>query len=90
MLYHGKHFGRKSHTAERVQTYIYSNLTFCSLAEDYNLEMQYRKSFTDVWAEEKDDPILGPLSEKMGVREQGRGGLLVSDEEMEAAGRLSP
>ena len=67
---------------------MYCNLTFCRLAEDYNLEMQYRKAFTDVWAEEKDDPILGPLSERMGVREQGRGPLLVSDEEMEAASKF--
>ena len=57
------------------------------LAEDYNLEQQYRKPFADVWKEEKDDPILGPLSERMGVRERGRGPLLVSDEEMEAASK---
>jgi mRNA (guanine-N7-)-methyltransferase len=56
-----------------------------SLAEDYNLELSYRKPFADVWKEEKDDPILGPLSERMGVREKGRGPLLVSKEEMEAA-----
>lgn len=89
MSCHGRHFGRKFHVAERVHTCICANLTSCRLAEDYNLEMQYRKSFTDVWAEEKDDPILGLLSEKMGVREQGRGPLLVSEEEMEAASKLS-
>ena len=33
----------------------------------------------------KDDEVLGPLSERMGVRERGRGPLLVSPEEMEAA-----
>lgn len=59
--------------------------TCVSLAEDYNLEQQYRKPFLDVWKEEKDDRTLGPLSEKMGVRERGGGPLLVSDEEMEAA-----
>lgn len=58
------------------------------LTEDYNLELQYRRPFTDIWKEEKDDPILGPLSERMGVRERGRGPLLVRDEEMEAAGML--
>jgi mRNA (guanine-N7-)-methyltransferase len=57
------------------------------LAEDYNLELSYRKPFADVWKEEKDDPILGPLSERMGVREKGRGPLLVSEEEMEAASK---
>lgn len=60
-------------------------LTEIRLAEDYNLEQQYRKPFLDVWKEEKDDRTLGPLSEKMGVRERGGGSLLVSDEEMGAA-----
>ena len=59
------------------------------IAEDYNLELQYRKPFADVWKEEKDDAVLGPLSERMGVRERGRGALAVSDEEMEAASRYS-
>ena len=55
------------------------------LAEDYNLEQQYRKPFLDVWKEEKDSPVFGPLSERMGVRDRGgTGGLMVSDEEMEA------
>jgi mRNA (guanine-N7-)-methyltransferase len=60
-----------------------------SLAEDYNLELSYRKPFADVWKEESDDPILGPLSERMGVREKGRGPLVVSKEEMEAASEPS-
>jgi len=55
------------------------------LAEDYNLELQYRKPFLDIWKEEKDDPELGPLSERMGVRARGGGPMLVSDEELEAA-----
>ncbi len=56
-----------------------------SLTEEYNLELQYRRPFPEIWKEEKDDPILGPLSERMGVRGRGRGPLLVSDEEMDAA-----
>lgn len=60
-----------------------------SLAEEYNLEQQYRKPFAEVWAEEKDHPFFGPLSERMGVRGHGRGPLLVSNEEMEAASRTS-
>ncbi len=56
-----------------------------SLAENSNLELQYRKPFPDVYKEEKDSPVFGPLSERMGVRERGGAGeLLVSDEEMEA------
>lgn len=69
-----------------LQLGIQSNAIICHrLTEDYNLELQYRQPFADVWREEKDDPILGPLSERMGVRERGRGPLLVSEEEMEAA-----
>ena len=60
-----------------------------SIAEDYNLELQYRKPFTEVWSEEKDSPIFGPLSERMGVRGRDAGPLLVSDEEMEAASKSS-
>lgn len=58
---------------------------FRALAEDFNLELQYQKPFLDVWESEKDDPMLGPLSERMGVRERGGGPLLVSPEEQEAA-----
>jgi len=48
------------------------------------LELQYRKGFKEVWGEEWDDAVLGPLSERMGVRSRD-GALNVSDEEMEAA-----
>jgi len=40
-----------------------------------------------VWHEEKDHEFFGLLSERMGVRGQGKGPLLVSDEEMEAASK---
>ncbi|KAF4619063.1 hypothetical protein G7Y89_g14783 [Cudoniella acicularis] len=70
---------------EEVPEYVVPWGVFRSLAEDYNLELQYHKSFDEVWKTENDDDVLGPLSERMGVRERGRGPLLVSDEEMEAA-----
>jgi mRNA (guanine-N7-)-methyltransferase len=47
----------------------------------------YRKPFLEIWHEEKDDPELGPLSERMGVRARGGGELLVSDEELDAASK---
>lgn len=74
---------------EEVPEYVVPWEAFRAIAEDYNLEMQYHKTFTEVWELEKDDEILGPLSERMNVRERGRGKdgkLLVSKEEMEAAG----
>lgn len=70
---------------EEVPEYVVPWGAFRALAEDFNLEMQYQKSFDEVWNTEKDDEILGPLSERMGVRERGHGPLLVSPEEMEAA-----
>ncbi|KAI0026146.1 mRNA capping enzyme [Xylariomycetidae sp. FL0641] len=70
---------------EEVPEYVVPWPAFRAIAEDYNLEMQYHQSFRDIWESEKDDHILGPLSERMGVRERGRGPLLVSPEEMEVA-----
>lgn len=70
---------------EEVPEYVVPWEAFRAIAEDYNLEMQYHKSFDEIWNTEKDDETLGPLSERMGVRERGRGRLLVTDEEMEAA-----
>ena len=70
---------------EEVPEYVVPWEAFRAIAEDYNLEMQYHKAFDEVWNTENDDEILGPLSERMKVRERGRGPLLISDEEMEAA-----
>ena len=57
---------------------------FRALAEDYGLELMYRKPFPEVWEENQDDPVLGPLSERMGVRDRS-GRVNVSRAEMEAA-----
>ncbi|TQS33363.1 hypothetical protein Golomagni_06297 [Golovinomyces magnicellulatus] len=70
---------------EEVPEYVVPWEAFRALADDFNLELQFQKTFSEIWETEKDDPELGPLSERMGVRERGRGPLLVSDEEMEAA-----
>ncbi|CAI0649196.1 unnamed protein product [Colletotrichum noveboracense] len=70
---------------EEVPEYVVPWEVLRALAEDYNLELQYHKSFMEIWESEKDDEVLGPLSERMGVRERGAGRLLVSPEEMEAA-----
>lgn len=70
---------------EEVPEYVVPWEAFRALAEDYNLELQFQRTFPEIWEAEKDDPELGPLSERMGVRERGGGPLLTSDEEMEAA-----
>lgn len=41
----------------------------------------------DVWRDEKDDTELGPLSERMGVRDRSTGDLLMTEEEKEAASK---
>ncbi|OAQ73803.1 mRNA cap guanine-N7 methyltransferase [Pochonia chlamydosporia 170] len=70
---------------EEVPEYVVPWEAFRALADDFNLELQFHRTFSEIWEAEKDDPELGPLSERMGVRERGAGPLLVSDEEMEAA-----
>lgn len=56
------------------------------LAEDYNLELQYREPFPEIWKKERNHPVFRPLSERMGVIDPRSGELLVTDEEMEAVG----
>lgn len=80
-----KYFYFLEEAVEEVPEYVVPWEAFRALAEEYNLELQYRKPFAEVWDEEKDDPFLGPLSERMGVRGRERGPLLISKEEMEAA-----
>ena len=68
---------------------------FRALAEEYGLELLYRKGFKEVLdevmiGEGREDKDLGMLAERMGVlsrdRSQGVNGLLTTNEEMEAAG----
>lgn len=54
------------------------------MTEDYNLELQYRKPFLEIWEDEKNDRELGPLSERMGVRDRNTGELLMTEEEKDA------
>ncbi|PLB55509.1 guanine-N(7)-methyltransferase [Aspergillus steynii IBT 23096] len=70
---------------EEIPEYVVPWEAFRALTEDYNLELQYRKPFMEVWRDEKDDAELGPLSERMGVRDRNTGALLMTEEEKEAA-----
>ncbi|KAF2279128.1 mRNA capping enzyme, large subunit [Westerdykella ornata] len=80
-----KYFYFLEEAVEEVPEYVVPWEAFRALAEDYNLELQYRKPFREVWEEQKDDPILGPLSERMGVRDRVTGKLLTTEEELDAA-----
>lgn len=61
------------------------------MTEDYNLELQYRKPFLEIWEDEKNDRELGPLSERMGVRDRNTGELLMTEEEKDAVSKcLNP
>ena len=80
-----KYTYKMEEAVDEVPEYVVPWEAFRALAEDSNLELQYRKPFAEVWKEEKDDKVFGPLSERMGVRGRNRGELLVNDEEMEAA-----
>ena len=72
----------------QVHKSIGDSLELDRLAEDYNLEMMYRKPFAEVWKEEQEHSFFGPLSERMGVRERNGGPLMVSEEEMDAASTI--
>ncbi|KAF2009689.1 mRNA cap methyltransferase [Aaosphaeria arxii CBS 175.79] len=80
-----KYFYYLEEAVDTVPEYVVPWEAFRALAEDYNLELQYRKSFREVWEEQKDDRELGLLSERMGVRERGTGRLLTTEEELDAA-----
>lgn len=71
--------------AVEAPEYVVPWEAFRALAEDYNLELQYRKPFKEVWDEQKDDPELGPLSERMGVRDRRTGRLLTREDELDAS-----
>jgi len=70
---------------EEVPEYVVPFEAFRALAEDYNLELSYRRPFMDIWTEERDDPALRELAGRMGV--VGRDGeLVMSADEVEAVG----
>ena len=71
---------------EEVPEYIVPWEAFRALAEDYNLEMQYRKPLQEIWKEERDDPVLGSLSVRMRVTDRVGGSLQLTDAELEAVG----
>ncbi|KAG8532917.1 uncharacterized protein KY384_002795 [Bacidia gigantensis] len=57
--------------AEAVDTvpeYVVPWEAFRHIAEDYNLELQWRRGFHQIWEDESHSRVFGPLSERMGVR----------------------
>lgn len=72
---------------EEVPEYVVPWEAFRAIAEDYNLELVYKKPFHDIWKEEKDDRDLKVLSERMGVTDR-EGKFLLGDEEWEGCGML--
>ncbi|KAF2713408.1 mRNA cap methyltransferas-like protein [Pleomassaria siparia CBS 279.74] len=80
-----KYFYFLEEAVAEVPEYVVPWEAFRALAEDYNLELQYRKPFREVWDEQKDDPELGPLSVRMKVRDAATGRLNVTEEELDAA-----
>ncbi|KAL2835245.1 mRNA capping enzyme-domain-containing protein [Aspergillus cavernicola] len=75
---------------EEIPEYVVPWEAFRALTQDYNLELQYRKPFLEVWRDEKDDSELGALSERMGVRDRATGDLMMTEEEKEAASHREP
>lgn len=74
---------------EEVPEYVVPWEAFRAIAEDYNLELVYKKHFHDVWKEEQEDRELRTLAERMGVRDRD-GKFALGDEEWEACGKPLP
>lgn len=72
---------------EEVPEYVVPWEAFRAIAEDYSLELIYKKPFHDIWKEEKDDRDLKVLSERMGVTDR-EGKFALGDEEWEGCGML--
>lgn len=70
--------------AVNVPEYVVPWEGFRALAAEYGLELLYRKPFDEIYDEEKNDAVLGPLCERMGVQSRdGRSN--VSEQELDAA-----
>ncbi|TGZ82857.1 mRNA capping enzyme, large subunit, partial [Ascodesmis nigricans] len=70
---------------EEVPEYVVPWEAFRGIAEDYGLEMEYKRRFWDVWEEEKRGREMRSLAERMGVMDR-EGKLTVTPEEWEAIG----
>jgi len=68
-----------------VPEYIVPFEVFRGLAEDANLEMVYRRSFHEMYDDEKDDDVYGRLLDRMGVQDD-EGNRGIKGEEWDAAG----
>jgi mRNA (guanine-N7-)-methyltransferase len=79
-----KYFFYLAEAVETVPEYVVPWESFRGLAEDFNLELQYRKEFREVFEEEKRSREFAELAERMGVKSRNDH-LLVGEEEMEAA-----
>ncbi|KIW04391.1 uncharacterized protein PV09_04672 [Verruconis gallopava] len=79
-----KYFFFLAEAVDTVPEYVVPWESFRGLAEDFNLELQYRKEFREVFEEEKQDREFAELAERMGVKSRNDQ-LLVEKEEMEAA-----
>jgi mRNA (guanine-N7-)-methyltransferase len=79
-----KYFFFLAEAVDTVPEYVVPWESFRGLAEDFNLELQYRKEFREVFEEEKRDRGFAELAERMGVKSRNDN-LLVDEEEMEAA-----
>ena len=75
ILYHSKYL-------EGMSIHDLANI---SLAEDANLEMVYRRSFHEIYEDEKDDDSFGRLMDRMAVKDED-GNRGIKGEEWDAAG----
>jgi len=64
-----KYFFFLEESVEWVPEYVVPWGVFRGMAEDYGFSLTYKKTFQEVWEENKDDREHGPLADRMGVTE---------------------
>lgn len=83
-------FGSQYHfyledAVEDVPEYVVDWTQLESLAIECGLKCIYRKNFSEIFDQERNDPEFGPMLERMKVVDQRSGDLLLDDEMWEAA-----
>lgn len=67
--YGNKYYFFLEESVEWVPEYVVPWGVFRGLAEDYGFSLNYKKTFQEMWEENKDDPEHGKLADRMGVTE---------------------
>lgn len=68
--YGNKYFFFLEESVEWVPEYVVPWGVFRGLAEDFGFSFSYKRTFQEIWQDNKDHPDNGPLADRMGVTEK--------------------